>query len=154
MKPQLLIFTVLFCCCSKTEQTTPITTENKFPSICIPQGTWPGEITYTIPFVVENYTIPCPRTIKQITDSTFSIQWWSAPDTCDTIQCADTLRYTITLHKHNESCGVIDTWFIFHATGLLRNDSLIECGMVEYLYYKNNQLMTKSAGPWKSWAKL
>lgn len=152
MKKQLIILAFIFLSCDKIEHTEPIPLEPW--QVCIPQGYWDGQITYTIPGIVENYTIPCPHTFRQITDSTISIQWWSAPDTCDTIVCADTLFYTIALRKHNESCGYQDTWFIFNSTGFFRNDSLFEHGQVEYLYYNNKVLRMQSYGQWQSWVKL
>lgn len=151
MKQVLPIIFLLLSCAKQDTTEPPIPPQNSNCTQCLRAGLWEGKITYTIPGLVENYTIPCPRHITHTSDSSYSVSWWSKPEAYAIVMAADTSHYTLELHKHNTSCGIQDTWLTFTSKAFLNNDTLHEAGNVEYKFYYNGRLSRQSSGTWKSW---
>jgi len=152
MKYLFLCLALVLCLCSCTKD--EVITPNKalpFPPRPVPdlrvprEGMWDGLMQYNITGVVDQ-CIHAQRQIRYISDSTFTVKWWSAPDTCDTARVADTIRYRIVYRDHNLNCGDQLTIIAFDVTGYIRNDTLHETGTVDYSWFYYGELRKHATG--------
>lgn len=143
---------IVLCLCACTKDETKLSDgalpfhPRPTPDFRVPrEGLWEGCMHYNITGVVDQ-CIYAQRQIRYISDSTFTVKWWSTPDTCDTVIVADTMRYRMVYRSHNINCGDQLTLIAFDVAGYIRNDTLIETGTVNYSWFYNGVLRKYATG--------
>lgn len=139
----IIIFAMIGC---SKEQTQPDQTKsdqftlkyNKLES-----GIYLGYRWISIPcaFTTES---ACTQTLTVDGDS-ITIQWCNetVPARC---LLSDTINYLITYDFTSYGCGTQRTVIDYTMTGVFRNDSLIQTGLINYRYFYNWQLSKQCSG--------
>ena len=147
MKNLILIISIFALIgCAKEQQPEPVqlkTHQFTLKSDKLESGIYPGYRWISIPcaFEVEG---TCTQTLTVDGDS-LTIQWCNetAPAKC---LLSDTINYLITYDFTSYGCGTQRTVINYTMTGIFRNDSLIQTGLINYRYFYNGQLTKHCSG--------